>query len=228
MKNIYALICARGGSKGIKNKNLLLINNKSLIARSVLIAKKCKYIKKVFVSTDSKKIAQEATRHGAEVPFLRPKNLSKDNTPEIQVWKHAINYLEKVKNLKIDFIVNIPTTAPLRTLNDINYCIKKAIKNNFDMIFTVTEAYRNPFFNLVKIKKNRVITVFQNSKTIFRRQDAPKFYDLNTICYVIKVKFIKNSKTIFSGRSGIVQIPKERSIDIDDKIDYKIAKLLSK
>jgi CMP-N-acetylneuraminic acid synthetase len=228
MKNIYALICARGGSKGIKNKNLLLINNKSLIARSILIAKKCKYIKKVFVSTDSKKIAQEAIRYGAEVPFLRPKNLSKDNTPEIQVWKHAINYLEKVKNLKTDFIVNIPTTAPLRTLNDVNSCIKKAIKNNFDMIFTATEAYRNPFFNLVKINKNRVIPAFQNSKIIFRRQDAPKFYDLNTICYVIKVKFIKNSDTIFSGRSGIVKIPKERSIDIDDKIDYKIAKLLLK
>lgn len=228
MKNIYALICARGGSKGIKNKNLLLINNKSLIARSVLLAKKCKYIKKVFVSTDSKKIAQEARKYGAEVPFLRPKNLSKDNTPEIQVWKHAINYLEKVKNLKIDFIVNMPTTAPLKTLNDINSCIKKAVKNNFDMIFTATEAYRNPFFNLVKIKKNRVIPVFQNSKNIFRRQDAPKFYDLTTICYVIKVKFIKNSQTIFSGRSGIVKIPKERSIDIDDKIDYKIAKLLSK
>ena len=97
MKNIIALICARGGSKGIKNKNLLKIGKKSLLRISIEQAKKIKAIKKIFVSTDSKKIAREAAKYGAIVPFIRPKNLGKDTTPEILVWRHAVNFLNKTQ-----------------------------------------------------------------------------------------------------------------------------------
>ena len=92
MKNLVALICARGGSKGIKNKNLIKIKNKSLIRISIEHAKKIKSIKRIFVSTDSKIIAKEAIKYGAEVPFIRPKKLAMDNTPEIYVWRHAIKF----------------------------------------------------------------------------------------------------------------------------------------
>ena len=107
--NIIGLICARGGSKGIKNKNLLKINNISLVARSVIQAKKSSLINKVYISSDSIKIIREAKKYGALVPFLRPKKLSGDNVPEILVWRHFVNYLIK-ENIKVDYVVSIPTT----------------------------------------------------------------------------------------------------------------------
>ena len=119
MKNIVALICARGDSKGIKNKNLLKIGKKSLLRISIEQAKKIKSIKKIFVSTDSKKIAKEAIKYGAIVPFIRPKNLAKDTTPEILVWRHAISFLNEKLKINPDYIVSLPTTSPLRKLSDI-------------------------------------------------------------------------------------------------------------
>jgi CMP-N-acetylneuraminic acid synthetase len=117
--NIVGLICARGGSKGIKNKNLLKINNISLVGRSILQAKKCSLINKIYISTDSTKIAELAKRYGALVPFLRPKKLSGDKISEILVWRHFINFIEK-RIKKIDYIVSIPPTAPLRKIKDTN------------------------------------------------------------------------------------------------------------
>ena len=127
--NIIAFIFARGGSKGIKNKNLLKFNNTTLLGHAISQAKKSKYIKKIFVSTDSKKIAAKAIIYKAEVPFLRPKNLAKDNSPEILSWKHAIIFLKNKLNINPEYIVSIPTTSPLRNVSDIDKCIQKAIKN---------------------------------------------------------------------------------------------------
>ena len=119
MKSAFAIICARGGSKGLKNKNLKKINGLSLVAHSVLMAKKIKIIKKIIVSTDSKRIADEAIKYGAVVPELRPKNLSGDTTPEWKVWKYLINLFIKKKylgfNINKDFIISLPPTAPLRS-----------------------------------------------------------------------------------------------------------------
>jgi CMP-N-acetylneuraminic acid synthetase len=116
MKNIIALICARGGSKGIKNKNLLKIDNKSLLRIAIEQSKKIKFIKQVYVSTDSIKIANEAKKFGAIVPFIRPKKLSRDNTPEILVWRHAIDFLKNELKIKPDYIISLPTTSPLRKI----------------------------------------------------------------------------------------------------------------
>lgn len=226
--NIVALICARGGSKGLKNKNLLKINNKSLIERAINQAKSIKEISRVFVSTDSKKIANEAIKFDAEVPFIRPKYLARDNTSEIKVWKHAVNFFKKRTKLNVDFLVIIPTTAPLRKTNQIKQCIQKAKKENLDILFTATKSNRNPFFNIVKIHKKKVSLVCKSKKMVYRRQDAPKCYDLTTICYVVKVKFLLRCSNLFEGKGNIIEIPKKNSIDIDDKIDFKIAKFFLK
>ena len=135
MKNIIALICARGGSKGVKNKNLSKINKKSLLQISIEHGKKIKEIKKIFVSTDSKKIAKEAKKFGAEVPFLRPKNLAKDTTPEILVWRHAINFLKNKLQINPDYIISLPVTSPLRKTSDIKLCINKITKKKFRYAF---------------------------------------------------------------------------------------------
>jgi CMP-N-acetylneuraminic acid synthetase len=225
--NIIAFIFARGGSKGIKNKNLLKFNNTTLLGHAISQAKKSKYIKKIFVSTDSKKIAAKAIIYKAEVPFLRPKNLAKDNSPEILSWKHAIIFLKNKLNINPEYIVSIPTTSPLRNVSDIDKCIQKAIKNKLDMVFCVSKSQKNPFFNIL-IKKNNKLKVIENKKNITRRQDAPECFDMTTVCYVFKPDYIIKNSNFFRGNTGFVEIPKERSIDIDSYFDYKIINLMKK
>ncbi len=224
--NIVALICARGNSKGIKNKNLLRFKNTTLLGNSIKQAYKSKYINRVVVSTDSLKIAKEAIKNGAEVPFMRPKKLGNNNSAEIHTWRHAIKYLNKRED--INLFVSIPTTSPLRKVSDIDACILKAIKKKLDIVFAVTPSSKNPYFNIIKIKNNKLYLACASNRKIQRRQDAPKCYDLTTVCYVFKPNFIIKTNNLFKGRTGIVEITKDRSLDIDNMIDYKIAKLLSK
>ena len=227
-KNIVCFIFARGNSQGLKNKNLLKFNKISLLGNSILQSRQSKYIKKTYVSTDSTKIANEAKKYKAEIPFIRPKSLAKNNSPEINAWKHAISYMEKNLEKLPDYIVSLPTTSPLRNKSDINRCIAKAIKNNLDIVFSVTPCTRNPYYNLLIKKKGKLKVIYKKKKKIFRRQDTPKCYDLTTTCYVFKPNYIKKTLDFFSGKTGYVIIPKKRAIDIDDLWDYKVANYLSK
>ena len=226
---IIGLICARSGSKGIKNKNILKFKDTTLLGNSISQAKQIPIIEKVFVSTDSKKIADKAKNYGAEVPFLRPKKLASDNSPEILSIRHAINFFIKRLKIKPDYIVSIPTTAPLRSTKDIEACIFKAIKYKHDVVFSVTASKRNPYFNMVEFKKNNKINLIcKSDKKLYNRQKAPKCFDLTTVCYVFKTKFILNNLNLFSGDTGFVEIPSHRAIDIDESIDYEFAKFMAK
>jgi len=225
--NIVAFIFARGGSKGLKNKNLIKFRNKSLLGNAILHAKKSILIKKIFVSTDSLKIKKEAIKYGALVPFLRPKKLASDNSPEIDSWKHAVNFLNHKLDIYPDYIVSVPTTSPLRNVSDINKCITEAVNKKLDLVIAIAESQKNPYFNMLEFKKNKFKAI-KKKKIFYRRQDAPKFFDITTVCYVFKTKYIKKTNNIFSGKIGYVEIPRERAIDIDNHLDYKIAKLLSK
>ena len=126
MKKNYAFIFARGGSKGLKNKNIKLFNGKPLIYYSINLAKKNKKIKKIFVSSDDKKILKISRKYGAEI-ILRPKSLSRDNSLELNAWKHAINYL-KEKGENFDNFISLPCTSPLRNSKDINSALQKIKK----------------------------------------------------------------------------------------------------
>ena len=232
--NIICFIFARGNSKGIKNKNLLKFKKTSLLGNAINQSRKVRYSSRTFVSTDDKKIMLEAIKNKAEVPFLRPKKLAKDNSPEIDSWRHAIIFLKKKMNLHPDYIVSVPTTSPLRRISDINKCIQKAIRNKLDVVFAVTPSSRNPYFNMFEERKGKLNILsntglawsFKNKK-INRRQDAPNCFDLTTTCYVFKPNFVMQTNDLFSGKVGFVKVPKERAIDIDDKFDYKIANFLA-
>ena len=223
MKFLF-LICASGGSKGIKNKNLLKIGKKTLLQHSIDIAKKTNKFSKIVVSTDSKKIARHAKLNGAEVPFMRPKKLSRDNSAEIDAWKHAIYFFKK-KKIEFDALVSLPCTSPLRDLSDVVKCIKKFKNNKFDSVISVKKSNRNPYFNMVEKKKhNNYNIVIRSKKYIHNRQMAPSTFDVSTVCFISKIKYILKHKNLFDGKVGIVEIPIIRSIDIDSQIDYKIAK----
>lgn len=215
---IIGLICARGNSQGIKNKNLLKFKKTTLIGNSIKQALKSKYINRVIVSTDSAKIAKEAIKNKAEVPFIRPKKLSNNKSPEIKAWRHAISFLNKKND--IDFIVSVPTTSPLRKVSDIDDCVKKAIKNKLDIVFTVTSSGKNPYFNIVQLKNKKLTLACSTKKKVYRRQDAPKCYDLTTVCYVFKPNYVINNDNLFKGKVGMIEVPKKRAIDIDHIEDY--------
>jgi N-acylneuraminate cytidylyltransferase len=206
----------------------LKFNNTTLLGNAILQARKIKYSRRIFVSTDSFKIKNEALKYKAEVPFIRPKHLSTDTSPEIYAWRHAVDFLNNKLDIFPDYIVSVPTTSPLRRTSDINKCLSLAIKNKLDIVFAITSSHKNPYFNMLIEKKGKLKIAIKKNKKISRRQDAPKSFDLTTICYVFKPNYIKSNFNLFSGKVGYVHIPKQRAIDIDDKWDYRIAISLNK
>ena len=225
--NIIALICARSGSKGVPNKNIKLLAGKPLIVRSINQIKELKEINRVIVSTDSEEIANIAINAGAEVPFMRPKKLAEDDTPEWLVWRHALDSINKLDGGYPDILIIVPVTAPLRTVDDLKNCLIEYQKGNADIIITATDTHRSPYFNMVKIDKEGMANlVISPGETITRRQDTPNIYDMTTVAYVTTPKFVLENDGIFSGKVRHVHIPIERALDIETSFDFKIAELL--
>lgn len=220
----FCYIFARGGSKGLPRKNIKNLFNNPLISYSIKIAKKINEIDKCFVSTDCDEIAKISKSNGATI-IKRPKELSQDDSPEWEAWAHAINWTYERYGTFSKFL-SLPATAPLRSKNDVIKCLD-AIKSEKDVIITMTEASRNPWFNMVKRDDNQCIDLVLKSKTkITRRQDAPKVYDLTTVAFVLNPEFILNNNSIWDGKVKGIIVPRERAIDIDNEFDFKVAEML--
>tara|TARA_B100001057_G_scaffold500758_1_gene617630 strand:+ start:6118 stop:6813 length:696 start_codon:yes stop_codon:yes gene_type:complete len=226
-KKIICLICARGGSKGIKNKNIKFFFKKHLIEWTFKIAKSIKIFNNIYLSSDSKKIIKIAKKYKIDVPFIRPSKLARDKTKEIYVWKHMLKFLKKTKNYP-DILVVLPPTAPLRERKHVIYAINKFIKDKSDALITVKDPENNPYFNMVQVKKNNFVKIINDKKRFYRRQDAPIVFSMSTICFVLKPDFILKNKNIFDGKVSIAKFEKKYSLDIDDKFDFKIAELIKK
>ena len=221
------LICARGGSKGLPGKNIKPLNGIPLIGWSINIAKQIDRISRIIVSTDSEEIAKVALEYGAEVPFMRPKELAQDDSPEWLVWKHAIKHVESYGNEDIDAIIVLPVTAPLRSVKDVNSCIDLFEESEVDSVITVSEASRSPYFNMIVNNDSGYASlVISPENQITRRQDAPEVFDMTTVAYVVNTNVVKQSNSIFEGKVKSIIIPQERSIDIDTLLDFKIAECL--
>lgn len=226
MKSV-AFIFARGGSKGLPGKNIRLLGGKPLIAWSIEHALGVKRIERVIVSTDSEEIAFVARQYGAEVPFMRPAEMAHDDSPEWLAWQHALNYVKESTGMLPEAMVSVPTTAPLRSSKDIDSCLDEYEKGDADMVITVTDARRSPYFNMVKTNSDGTIAlVNQLQSAIVRRQDVPEIFDITTVCYVANPRFVMANNGMFEGRVKAVHIPAERAIDIDTLLDFQIAESL--
>jgi len=224
-----AFIFARGGSKGLPGKNVRPLAGKPLIALSIEHARAVKRIERVIVSTDSQEIADIALQNGAEVPFMRPKELSGDSSPEWLAWRHALNYLLETEGALPDVMVSLPTTAPLRLPLDIENCLDEFERVDADMVITVTDAHRSPYFNMVKKHSDGTVgLVIPPQNKIYRRQDVPPVYDIATVAYVVGPEFVMTHGSTFEGKVRAVHVPRERAIDIDTLTDFRIAELLQK
>ena len=221
----YAFIFARGGSKGLPGKNIKKLCGKPLLVHSIEIAKSINTISEVFVSTEDAQIKEIALKHKAKV-ISRPENLATDTSPELDSWKHAIQFLNDSGEY-FDRFISLPTTAPLRSKIDVENALN-AFSDASDIIVTVTESARNPFFNLMKYNDDGYLETFSNIGSIQRRQDAPECYDLTTVAYVSRPDYILNSSNLLDGKVSAVNIPPERAIDIDNETDFFIAEALLK
>ena len=224
MKKIYSFIFARGGSKGLPNKNIRILVDKTLLAHSISIAKSTSRVKKVFVSTESEKISKLAQEYGVDV-IPRPAKLAEDDSPEWLAWQHAVKWVES-RFGKFDTFLSLPCTSPLRIVEDVDKCLD-ALDNESEMIITMTESNRSPWFNMVSENSKKYVNVIlKDTKQIYCRQKAPVVFDMTTVAYVTRPDFIINNNSIWDGRVKGVIIPKERSIDIDDAFDFSVAKYL--
>ena len=223
--NILGVTLARGGSKGIKNKNLAKIKGKPLIYYTIKEAKKTQELTKYIVSTDSIKIKKIAQSFKAEVPFLRPKKFSKDNSSSASALKHALLECERIFNIRFDFIVELMATNPLKSTLDIKNVIKILIKNKADSVIAVNQLFDHHPARIKKIVKGRLYDFAVKEKLESRRQDLkPNAYVRSGSIYAMSRHYVMSGKRYFSGKSYAYILPLERTINIDDKNDLIIAK----
>lgn len=228
--NLLVTVCARAGSKGLKNKNIRSLCGKPLIAYAIEQARKWGRFTRLICSTDSKKIAGIARKHGAETPFLRPKKLAGDTAGKMDVLRHALIEAEKFYGIKFDALLDLDVTSPIRQAGDIESIVNLFKARKPDCVFSVVEAHRNPYFNMVEQHNGTVRVCKRLPHTVLRRQDAPRVYDMNASMYVYKRAFLldRKNRMPYSGRSLIYKMPDESRIDIDSELDFKLMEFLVK
>lgn len=229
MSKILCTICARGGSKGVKNKNIKEINCKPLIAYTIEQAKKSKLFEHIVISTDSDDIAKIAQEYGAEVFFKRSAEMASDAAGKLDVIRDAFVRSEEHYNTNFDYLIDLDATAPLRNVEDIVNSFNQFVKNDNDNLITAMPGRRSPYFNLVEQDKNGKVYLSKTlDEAIVRRQDAPKSFDMNASIYIWKRDVILNKSTLFLENTGLYVMPEERSIDIDTELDYKFVEFMMK
>tara|TARA_B100000780_G_C20947599_1_gene377991 strand:+ start:88 stop:792 length:705 start_codon:yes stop_codon:yes gene_type:complete len=229
--NILCTICARGGSKGVANKALRKINGKHLIEITIKQALSSKVFDEIVVSTDSKKIQNIANKNGAKSWFLRSKNLSNDYAPKIPSIRDALLKSEIKFKKKFDICIDLDVTSPLRNVKDIKDALKLFLKKKqTENLFSVSEARKNPYYNMVEIKNKKVSLIKKLDKKNYfnRRQSAPKVFDMNASIYIWKRSRLIRSDKLFSRNTDIYIMPQSRSIDIDSYFDLNLIKYFFK
>lgn len=227
-QNILAIIPARGGSKRLPGKNIKLLFGKPLIAYSILAAKKSNLINRVIVSTDDEKIADVAKKYHAEIPFIRPAKLATDRAKTLPVLLHALNFMEKKEKTRFDIIVLLQLTTPLVQTEDIDSAIKTLVKTNTKSCVSLCEISEHPEW-MYNLKNNHAKPLINLPRQAEASHFLTKAYRLNGAVYAISRDLLVKEKKIFDNSSlSAIVMPKNRSIDIDEALDFEIAKILIK
>lgn len=227
--NVVGFVFARGGSKGVPRKNLRMLAGKPLIGHAIETALASRYIERVIVSTDDEEIAAVGRQFGAETPFMRPAELAMDTSPELLAWQHALRTLMEQGQAPVDVFVCVPTTAPLRLPEDIDHCVETFVDSHPDAVLGVSEAHRNPYFNMVAVADDgsaRLVIPSDGDQPVIRRQEAPQVYDVSTVAFVARPSWVLEGKPLYYCNLKAAVIPKERALDIDSELDLAIAEFL--
>lgn len=223
---ILSTICARGGSRGIKNKNIRPLLNKPLIAHTIEQVKAWGKADRIVCSSDSEEIKRIARQYGAETPFTRPEKLSGDTVLKKYVVRHCLNFCEKENNIKYDYILDLDCTSPLRLVSDIERAFNQLHNSDADLLISAYKADRNPYFNMVEFDDKGFLHLCKRPKVpIVARQQAPLVMALNASFYFYRRKFLLKECDVMDGKVIIYEMP-DTSIDIDREIDYKFIEFM--
>ena len=225
---VIAIIPARGGSKGIPRKNTKDLLGKPLIAYTIEAALQSEYLDRLIVSTEDDKVAEIAREYGAEVPFIRPKELAKDDVPIVPyVLRHAVQELVRRENFNVDIVIMLQPTSPLRKTRYIDLAVEKLINTKCDWVVTVSKAHPHPF-RMRRMVGDKLEPLFEGEDIWAQRQDLPPIYHFNGAVYVTW-KDVIMEKEVFQDRDwrGII-MDEEDAIDIDTLKDFLVAETILK
>jgi len=217
---IVAIIPARGGSKGIPRKNVKELCEKPLIAYIIETALKVKELDRVIVSTEDEEIAEVAKEYSAEVPFMRPEELTRDETPTLPVLQHAVKYLEDKENYKPDIVVLLYATSPLLKHERVSEAIKLLRARGFDSVLSVVEDRGHYWVEKDDSYERLYPKVLEN------RQYIQPLLKENGAIYVCKRELLMEKNSVVGGKIGFLKMQKKENIDIDEPIDFEIAEFL--
>lgn len=223
MKPVF-VIPARGGSKGIPGKNIKPLCGKPLIAYSVEVARQLADDRDICVTTDDERIAQVVKNMGLDVPFMRPDYLATDGCGTYEVLLHAVKFYEELGR-DYDTLVLLQPTSPMRTAEDVQAAID-AYTPDIDMVVTVTEAASNPYYNCYETDENGFLYISKGDGCYTRRQDAPKAWEYNGAVYVINIESLKKGPLGSFKRRKMVEMSRERSVDLDTPLDWMVAEAI--
>jgi len=217
-----ALIAARAGSKGLKNKNLIKLKNNSIVKLAVNIGLDLKEINHVALSSDSKKILNLSKENKKLIKIKRPASLAKDKTPMLPVMQNTIEYVEDFLKKKISFLIILDPTSPLRTKKDIKDAIKFFKRKKLDLLVSTNNAEHNPYFSILEKKKNSNYYSLSkgNNLNIGSRQKAKKVFNINTIVWIYSRRAIMNIKKRIPLKTDIILTSPSRSLEINTKDDW--------
>jgi CMP-N-acetylneuraminic acid synthetase len=223
-KSFLGILPARGGSKGVVNKNIRLLNGLPLISWAAKALASSSLVSKKICSTDHAVIAEIAKKSGLEVPWIRPKNLAQDETLVIDVISHALNTVKKSDGSIYSHVVLVQATSPTVTSEDIDSCIRLALKSDVDTVLTGFEAGQKHPSTMYKISDRGLVDWITNEEErMTRRQDLSAVYIRTGLVYVIKSETILREKTIYGKKIASYSVPESRAITIDTHEDFNRA-----
>lgn len=230
--NILCTICGRAGSKGIKNKNIkdflgYPLPFYTLAALDLFMEKNPDINCDIVLNTDSVELIGLFSKKNIPIVSIirREASLGLDNTPKVMVIQNCLTEMEKRTSKKYDIVLDSDITAPLRTVKDIEAIIKKKNQSAVDVVFSVTDARRNPYFNMVKKTSagyERVLTSQFNT-----RQEAPELFDMNASLYAYFPKFLESGKNIFEGKCDVIQMFDTAVLDLDHESDFEMMQAIA-
>ncbi len=228
-ERILLTIAARGGSKGVKNKNIRILCGAPLIVHTIIQAKKWGKAAKTVCSTDSNEIASIARQYGADVPFMRPAELATDESGKLEVLRHALKAVEEKDGTLYSIVVDLDVTAPVRKISDIEGAVQLFLKKRPNTVFSVVPCRKNPYFNMVEMdSKGFAVLSKKLDFSVTRRQDAPRVFDMNASIYVYDRSYLidESHSSPISDRSLAFVMDELSAFDIDSELDFQFIEFL--
>lgn len=221
---VLAVVPARGGSKGLPGKNVRPLAGRPLIAYTLAAARAARTLDRIVVSTDVEEIARVGREWGGEVPFMRPAALAEDATPTWPVLRHAVEEMDR-RGYRCDVVVTLQPTSPLRLAEDIDAAVRMFVDDDCDSVVSVVESKAHPS-RMRTIRDGWVHTFVSDQFELKQRQQFERLYLENGAIYATRLDVLLNKGCILGPATRAVIMPQERSVDIDDELDLRLAEML--